>query len=1155
MSLASAVASVTLPRVEQIQSALRAIFANVTGMDDAEVGLEVSFLELGADSLALLQISQEIQQRFGVKVPFRRLLDEITTIAALAAHIDGAWPQAAAAAEVAPAPQPAAPVVAPTYAPVAEPVAVARVASEPATDRESYLPAPGLERIIAQQLAMMTQQLELLRGVAPAAPVPVSAPVAVSPASASPSVSAPAAPSVAATGQAPTRRSREAYVAYQSIQRAPDGSLGARQREHLASLIARLGAKTAGSKRLAETHRAHWADSTNSAKFRLPWKDICYPVVAARGAGGRMWDVDGNEYVDVAMGFGSLLFGHSPAFVMEAVRRQMETGAQVGPQSALPGEVARLVTELTGVERVAFCNSGTEAVMTALRLARTVSGRTKVALFSGSFHGTFDGVLVRSAGAGAAHFKALPMAPGVPPHMIEDILILPYNSLESVAQLEAHAHELAAVLVEPFQSRQPDDDPRAFVHALRDLTRRAGAALIFDEIIVGFRLHPGGAQALLGVEADIVTYGKAVGAGHPIGVVAGKRLYLDAIDGGGWNFGDDSVPQAETTYFAGTFFKHPLVMAAARATLEHLKAAGPALQEELGRRTARMVAEINTWSEAEQVPMRAVHCGSLFRFTSEADRNALDLFYFHLLDKGIYLPETRVQYLSSAHTDADIARLIAAYQETVRDMRAGGFLPEGKASESPRTLPMTHGQKGLWAVAQLGPEASCAYNEPLALRLAGPLDLAALRRALAAVVARHEALRTTFERSGEVQRVAARLPVELPCEDLSRLDPQEHAAALEAWMTREIGLAFDLEQGPLFRFRLARLADDDHRLLLVIHHLVIDGWSLDIVLRDLGRVYAAEAQGSDATLTPAVPFSTYALGRSEGGAGEWPAEAEAYWLAEFAGSVAPLELPTDRPRPRVQSYRGATESASFDATLTRAVRTLAGRQQTTRFVTMLAAFTATLHRVTGQDDVVVGFHSAGQAMQGESDAVGFCIEMLPLRSALRPATRFLEHLADVKRRVSGAERHRQYPLGQLVQRLKLKRDPARPPLVSAIFNMDRWTAPTQWGALGMEVVPVPVSPARFDLLWNLVEQADELSLSVTYNSDLFDPGTVRGWVRQFEALLRGVVAQPEIDMLALGAQLAEAEAREARQSEDALRLTRQRALGGLKGRSAAGVRS
>lgn len=1121
----------------ELCSALAAVLADVTGMPAAELDPTRSFVELGADSLALLQFSQEVQQRFGVKLPFRKLLDEITSLEALTRHVRPLLP-----ARAAPAPPPV----------VAPPAPAAAAVPAPSAAREAFVAPPAsdlVERVLVQQLALMTQQLELLRtGNVAASPAPP--PVA-------PPAPAPDRPPVSAA--APPARGREVFVAYQPIQRAAADALEARQREHLEALIARLTAKTAGSKQLAAGHRAHWADSTNSAKFRRLWKELCYPIVAARGAGAHMWDVDGNRYVDIAMGFGSLLFGHSPAFINDAIREQLERGAQVGPQSPLPGEVARLISELTGAERVAFCNSGTEAIMTALRLARTVTGRDKIAVFSGSFHGTFDGVLVRAPGGADPGLQAVPMAPGVPAHMVDHVLILPYNSLESVARLEPHAHELAAVLVEPFQSRRPDEEPRAFVHALRELTHASGAALVFDEIIVGFRTHPGGAQALLGVEADLVTYGKAVGAGMPIGVVAGRSRYLDAVDGGTWSFGDDSVPEAETTYFAGTFFKHPLSMAAARAALRHLQAAGPGLQEELGRRTTRLVARLNEWSEREGVPLRAVNTSSLFRFTGEGERAVPDLFYFHLLDLGVYVPETRVFYLSTAHDDDDIEHVIRAYQQAALAMRDGGFFPPPSGGGGPRpddgrTLELTEGQKGLLAVSRLSEETSRAYNEPVALRLRGALDVEALRRALVALVARHDALRTTFEPGGETQRIHARFDVDLEVDDFTALTGEAQEEALRSSMEGHIRRVFDLEHGPLVRLALARLGALEHALLVVIHHLVIDGWSLGVVLDDLRRLYEAECEGRPHGLTPAVPFAAYALGRAAERDERQLAESESYWLAEFAGPAPALELPTDRPRPPLQSYDGDALEAALDAQLTRDLRALGAAHGTTLFVTLLAGFSATLHLLTGRDDLVLGFHSAGQVMQGETEAVGFCIEMLPLRSRLTPETTFSEHLARTKARVAGAERHRHYPLARLVQRLKLRRDPARPPLVAAIFNMDRWTPPVRWGGLEVEVAPTPVCFARFDLLWNVVETPGGLELGATYNRELFDGSSVRGWVGRFEALLQAVARAPRQRASELQTLLAEAAAHAAQHDEQARKRARSGALSRLKGRRAVGAR-
>jgi glutamate-1-semialdehyde aminotransferase len=189
---------------------------------------------------------------------------------------------------------------------------------------------------------------------------------------------------------------------------------------------------------------------------------MVYPIVGERSAGSRVWDIDGNSYVDLAMGFGVNLFGHAPDFVTAAVAEQLARGIQIGPQSNLAGEVAEGIAALTGMERVTFSNTGTEAVMTALRVARAVTGRPKVALFAGSYHGSFDGVLVRPGSAhGAA--GALPLAPGVPPRLVEDLLVLPYGEETALELLRTAGRELAAVLVEPVQSRRPDFQPQAFL--------------------------------------------------------------------------------------------------------------------------------------------------------------------------------------------------------------------------------------------------------------------------------------------------------------------------------------------------------------------------------------------------------------------------------------------------------------------------------------------------------------------------------------------------------------------------------------------------------------------------------------------------------------------------------------------------------------------
>jgi glutamate-1-semialdehyde aminotransferase len=296
-----------------------------------------------------------------------------------------------------------------------------------------------------------------------------------------------------------------------------------------------------------------------TARFRRAWKEIIYPIVSQRALGSRVWDLDGNEYVDTGMAFGCSLFGHAPDFVSRAIQDQVARGYGVGPQSPDAGRAAALVCELGGNDRAVFCNSGTEAVMGAIRAARTFTGRGKIAYFAGSYHGWSDVVLGRLMTPGGRR-EVRPMGPGVPAGPLDDVLMLDWDQPSSLELLAAHLHEIALVMVEPVQSRRPDVQPRAFLHELRRMTREAGALLLFDELITGFRMGPGGAQAFYGVDADLVTYGKIVAGGLPMGVVAGKHEVMSVFDGGVWSYGDDSFPTAQRTIFAGAYFKHPLSM-------------------------------------------------------------------------------------------------------------------------------------------------------------------------------------------------------------------------------------------------------------------------------------------------------------------------------------------------------------------------------------------------------------------------------------------------------------------------------------------------------------------------------------------------------------------------------------------------------------------
>ena len=669
-------------RKESILCKIRLVLKNLSGQDQSAAASDVSFLELGFDSLLLTQVAQAFRKEFGVKVTFRQLLEDYATMDTLAGYLDAQLPPDI--------PQPVPPAKAAPITPakhsetVGSPVASVR-AEPPAFVVPAGSSAGGdsgaLERVIQEQLRVMARQLETLRGQGSAVSVPVVD--ALTPAL----PPLPGATDFSTPTLALPKTEPKAFGPYRPIERGAGGGFTERQQQHLDALIARYNARTAGSKRQTQETRARLSDPRTVSSFRQYWKEAVYPVIVERSAGARLWDIDGNEYVDLTMGFGTNLLGHSPAFVVEALEAQLRRGIEVGPQTPLAGKVAALLCEMTGAERAAFTNTGSEAVLAAVRLARTVTGRTRIAT-TGGFHGINDEVLVRGLTIDGQRIGA-PVAPGIPEHVVRDVLVIDYGTEEGLAMLRSHAHELACLLIEPVQSRKPGLQPREFLHAAREITAQAGCVLVFDEIITGFRCDIGGAQAHFGVRADLMTYGKVIGGGMPIGAVCGKAEYMDALDGGAWQYGDGSFPEVGVTFFAGTYIRHPLTMAASWAILNHLKREGGGLQKRLNERTAAMVGELNRFFAESGVPMRLDVFSSWFYPHFDEEIKYGSLLYFYLREKGIHVWEGRPCFLSTAHTGADVEFIVRAFKESVREMQAGGFLPGEPSPEK-----STHGTNG-----------------------------------------------------------------------------------------------------------------------------------------------------------------------------------------------------------------------------------------------------------------------------------------------------------------------------------------------------------------------------------------------------------------------------------------------------------------------------
>ncbi len=1044
-------------RLARIEGRLREFIGRMLGIDGEHIDAEATFIEQGAESLLLLQASQHIHREFGIRVPFRRMMDDLSTLTALSLHFDRELP---ADAPLASAP----PVSTPPDPP----------------------PTTGPVEAMAQQLQELLREVEMLRQGQADAPAPAPAPTAAP---------APAESSAAA----------HPFASYRPTTRAT--GLSRRQQEHLDALIERLAHRTRGSKNLAQESRPTMADNRGSAGFRREWKELLYPIAVDRAAGARIWDVDGNEYVDLSMGFGSLLFGHSPPFVIEALRRQVARGLQIGLQSPLAGEATRLICEMTGMERATFFNSGTEAVMTSIRLARTVTGRGRIAIFKGSYHGFFDEVLVDGGPGPDGGRCSFPLVPGVSPWVADSVLVLDYGRPESLDVLRGCAGELAAVLVEPIQSRTPKAfDVKPFLAELRELTAAAGTALIFDEVISGFRFHQGGVQGLTGVRADMATYGKAIGGGVPVGAIAGKAQYLDAIDGGMWNFGDESYPAAEMTFVSGTYFKHPLNMAAIWAALHHLEQSGPALQEKLTAKTARMAKRLGDWFDERQLPIRIEHMASLFRFRFGREVRYPSVFYYHLLEHGVHVWEGRTFYLSTAHTEADVDHVVAAVQASVEAFADGDFLPRpAPPPQGPSgSVPATDAQRELWTVAQLSDDASRAYNEGAKVTLRGSLRRDLLASAIEQVVARHESLRASFNETGDQLRIAPPGPVALPCDEPADRDQAERRIAEEADRT------FDLLHGPLFRVHLFRLAEDEHVLSVTFHHTIADGMSNGHILAEIGALYSAACRGEPCELDEPTPFREFAAWQDGWRRGPEMAAADAFWTAEYATVPPTLELPCDRLRPAVKTYAGGRRMVLIEPALYQEVKQMGARHGCTLFATTLAAFQILLHQLSGQDDVVVAASVAGQAPTDlGSCLVGYCVNVLPLRSRPQGDPSFSDYLAATKQKLLDAFEHQHHPFSRLVRKLNLPRDPARTPLASVALNVDRVSAKDlNLFGLTTRIDPNPPRAAKWEILLDVRALDEQMEIHCEYNADLFDPGTIDRWLDHLRTLLARLARDP-----------------------------------------------
>jgi amino acid adenylation domain-containing protein len=835
--------------------------------------------------------------------------------------------------------------------------------------------------------------------------------------------------------------------------------------EALESFITRYQTRTAASAAHAGDSSSSLANPDAVAGFDPRWKEISYPIVTRPADKTRLRDLDCNEYVDASMDGGNAYFGHAPEWLNDALARSLSAGAEAGAEVA--GPLAKAICQLTGMERATFRNSGAEALTTAMRIARTITGRDRIACFLGDPHGGSDVLRVHGSWTDGI-YQAIPTVPGIPHALVEHILVLDFADPASLEILRTHAHELAAVMVAVAPRQASQSRTLDFMRALRELTAESGCAFILNEIATGFRCAPGGARSWLGVKPDMVVHGEMTAAGLPIGVLAGKNGFLAALDGGTWNDGDDDPDPlaADPLRPHQGFLPHPLALAAAASVVRHLNEQGPRLQTDLAERVARLCRTLNRHLDQVAVPLRLEpFFASAVIHLTESPAHVGWLRHF-LRANGVFVGNGPSMHFSTCHTDEDFKQVMQGFAKAVADMRDAGLFPTPAAHTARPpvafpgfdTVPSTLAQRSILHAASASQEANCTFNQSRILRMHGPLDVMILRSAIHDLLVHHPELRSGFTADGLSRHIhpAARA-AELVEHDFSGMDPSSLSVSLPLSLMKrsETSAPFDLEKGPLIRFQLVHLSGQQHELILTVHQLVCENHSPATLVHQLAAAYNARLGGGLPDFPPPLPAAEPAMAVPQ---------------------VLPVHL-------EMKTRRGAIESAELDSgrfeRLAKAAPVIGGSLP----ATLLATFATMLHRATGGDELRIALRSEGRTLP-------------PLR--LLPATNqsFRSFATGIATRLEELHDARNAATQEI------------PNPAQIFFSFDPGDhAPLALDQLECSLETNPPQFVHFDLSFHLARTGRQWVVECAYDADRHNPATIRGWIDGFGQVAEAVLSQ------------------------------------------------